>query len=506
MTTRALTLALTTLLTLAARGALAAPAVCRGRFDVDGAALDVGAPVDPVTSIRIRTTSGPADEGGFAVRLADACDSVSGVQIPRSDVFVVRSRFAGCGERPRFRVRLSFSRDCATVTGRVRSAGQLVAQFTAHHVLDTPISPVSADAPSITGFDPGSGLPGDTITIVGQHFDHDRLGSPQDVPAYVVLFQGVTSSSARVPAAFAVVSPEELSVVVPDGVVSGLVLLAERFPGGATGQVFARSPQRFLIRGPFPPSTTSTTTTPVATTTSTTRHTIVRPTTTTSTSSTSTTSTTRHSTTTTSRPPTTTTRPTTTTTSRPPTTTTLAPSATVTFQPTNLSLFTAGTFNFVASGPNQQIGALFDGNQNHVVDGFQGDPTLPWMRFPVPNASNTGFNLAFGSRYEQNANAVVGATFGANDSAFIDVHFVVSGNVATPIFMSGGALVGSGIVESTDASGITEHDVQVIPATATSPRIIRGHVAGVMLFTDVDGTTFGDGVVLDFVLPLPNDA
>ncbi len=178
----------------------------------------------------------------------------------------------------------------------------------------------------------------------------------------------------------------------------------------------------------------------------------------------------------------------------------------MTFQSTQLSVFTPGTFNLIASGANQQIGALFDGNRNHVVDGFPGSTSLPWMRFPVPNASNTGFDLAFGSGYELNANAVVGATFGANNSAFIAVHFVVSGSVATPIFMSGGALVGNGVVESTDASGITEHNVQVIPATATSPRIIRGHVAGVMLFTDVGGPTFGDGVSLDFVLPLPNDA
>ncbi len=491
--TRTLILALTSLLPLAAQSALAAPSVCEGRFDLDGAPLEVGAPVDPVQSFRVEQTTGPDDQGGFAVRLGTACASVIGVQVPRSDAFVVRSRFVGCGERPRFRLRLAFDADCRVVTGRVRSAGQLVAEFSARRaevIQDPGFQDVDADAPAITGFAPASGLPGDTISVFGRNFDRDRLGNPQDVPAYVVRFRTVGSRFRLIQAAFTVVSPEELSVVVPNDAASGEIFISERLPGGGARGTFSHSPEQFLVQGPLDPSpttTTSTSTRPSTTTTSTTRH-----------ATTTTTSTTRHSTTTTSRPSTTTTtRPST-------TTTTLVASATVTFQSSNLSVFTPGTFPLVASGANQQIGALFDANQNHIVDGFPGRPDLPYMRFPVPNASNTGFDLALGSGYEQGAKAVVAAAFGANSAAFIAVHFDVNGSVATPIFMSGGTLVGNGIIVSTDS--FTEQNVQVVAATSSSPRIIRGHVAGVATFFDVNGDFWADGIVLDFVLPLPNDA
>ena len=492
--TRTLIFALTSLLPLAAQSALAAPSVCEGRFDLDGAALEVGAPVDPVRSFRVEQTSGPDDQGGFAVRLGTACASVVGVQVPRSDAFVVRSRFVGCGERPRFRLRLAFDADCSGVTGRVRSAGQLVAEFRARRaevIQDPGFQDVDADAPAITGFAPASGLPGDTITVFGRNFDRDRLGNPQDVPAYVVRFRSIRSRFALIQAAFTVVSPEELSVVVPNDAASGEIFISERTPGGGARGTISHSPERFLVQGPFDPSpttTTSTSTRPSTTTTSTTRH-----------ATTTTTSTTRHSTTTTSRPSTTTTtRPSTT------TTTTLVASATVTFQSSNLSVFTPGTFSLITSGGSQQIGALFDANQNHIVDGFPGRPDLPYMRFPVPNASNTGFDLQFGSGYEQGADAVVGAVFGANRDAFFAIHFDVNGSVARPIFMSAGVLIGNGIIVSTDS--FTEQNVQVVAPTSSSPRIIRGHVAGVATFLELDGTFWADGIVLDFVLPLPNDA
>jgi hypothetical protein len=176
----------------------------------------------------------------------------------------------------------------------------------------------------------------------------------------------------------------------------------------------------------------------------------------------------------------------------------------VTFQSSNLSVFTPGTFPLDASGTGQQIGALFDANNNHVVDGFPGSPDLPYMRFPVPNASNTGFDLRFGSGYEQGADTVIGAAFGPNGSAFIAVHLNVVGSVAIPVFISGGALTGDGIIVSTDS--FTEQNVQVIAATASRPRFIRGHVAAVATFLELDGTLWADGIILDFVLPLPNDA
>jgi hypothetical protein len=70
--------------------------------------------------------------------------------------------------------------------------------------------------------------------------------------------------------------------------------------------------------------------------------------------------------------------------------------------------------------------------------------------------------------------------------------------------MSGGVLVGNGIIVSTDS--FTEQNVRIVPPTSSSPRFIRGHVAGVATFLELDGTLWADGIVLDFVLPLPNDA
>jgi hypothetical protein len=92
-----------------------------------------------------------------------------------------------------------------------------------------------------------------------------------------------------------------------------------------------------------------------------------------------------------------------------------------------------------------------------------------------------------------------------NGTQFAAIHFVVSGGIAQPIFISGGALVGDGTIIATDLSGITEANVQATPPTTTTPGRIHGHVAGVATFIDLDGNVFGNGIVLDFDVPLFDD-
>src|SRR5258705_5109719 len=106
----------------------AQPEACQGRYATDrDIELGAGAPAASALSAAQRISlDGP--NAGFAVRLGD-CSAQLVTKAPRNDIFVLRAQFVGCGERPRFRLRLAFSADCREVTAPVRTRGRAAGQF-----------------------------------------------------------------------------------------------------------------------------------------------------------------------------------------------------------------------------------------------------------------------------------------------------------------------------------------------------------------------------------------
>src|SRR5689334_2321051 len=108
----------------------AQPTICQGRYDIAGG-LDLGGDVGVVGSVTAaRRISLDGQDAGFSVT-AGTCSAAVVTQAPRTDAFVLRSKFRACGARPRFRLRLAFDADCRHVSVRRRSGGRLLDDLTA---------------------------------------------------------------------------------------------------------------------------------------------------------------------------------------------------------------------------------------------------------------------------------------------------------------------------------------------------------------------------------------
>ena len=255
-------LALTTVMIVRAPAtASAAPTACSGRYEISGAALVLGTPTGTVTAVTVEGSP----ETGLQVALGDVCTSETATKAPRDDVFVVRSRFINCGERPRFRLRLACAPDCTTLAGRMRSAGQIVAEFTATRVLPgslpppipstpptptippVPATPAIGPAPALTVTNPLTGRPGDVISVFGTDLDRDAHGTLwSGTPPYRVLFPRANANFGVARAEFAFVSSTELRVTVPAEASSGVIRLSERSTAGA--------PEPLTPGGPWKPA------------------------------------------------------------------------------------------------------------------------------------------------------------------------------------------------------------------------------------------------------------
>src|SRR5262245_53276302 len=106
---RTATVLLLLLGTILVTRAFAAGPVCDdGQLAIRGAALDLGGTAGRVDVINLIGVDGIDGARSFVVRLGQACQAAAVTQAPRTDAFVLRTRFVGCGARPRFRLRLFF--------------------------------------------------------------------------------------------------------------------------------------------------------------------------------------------------------------------------------------------------------------------------------------------------------------------------------------------------------------------------------------------------------------
>lgn len=444
----------------------AQPTTCQGRYAIDGS-VDVGAPegvTRTLTASRRIALDGSAD--AFAVSLGD-CSAALVTQAPRTDAFVLRSRFVGCGERPRFRLRLAFASDCRSVTARRRSGGRLLQEFTARLASfpnpgapGTPVGtgpigpgrgpvapgtpPVPADpnttpigtTPTISVFEPQAAHVGDRVSLFGRNLDRDAAGQPWNgTPPFVarVLRRGFGGSARfTVPVTFR--SATELEVVVPVRAVTGTIILATRNADGSIGATISETAAELVIvredTTPPPP--------PVAGT--------------------------------------------------PPAT---ANDATVTVQGTQLNAIQPGTYVLDGAAPRFQAGAFLDQNRNFFVD--LADPTgarknVPYLAFPV-RTSDIDFSIASGSGYFVGADAMLwfilgDVASGPGGEIFVTVHLDVdiAAGTARPIAIVAGTAQQNAIVVSTDFSGFSASDFQVESPVVGGPGAIRGHLAAVPTF------------------------
>lgn len=510
MRTRTLThsiltaLAIAWLLPIETPARAATPAVCQGRFAVDGAPLDLGAGLDPIATLAVAArVSLNGGSPGFAVRLDDACFSLAATVAPRTDAFTIRSRFGACGAIPRFRMRLLFDADCGRVTGRIRSAGRVVAEFTARPDLPAggtttttlpapppipvtePTPPVDQDQPAdptgtpigttakLTVVSPLGARVGDTISVFGTNLDRDRNGvSWTGTAPYVVQFRRANIAFGTVRADFTFVSATELRVVVPPAAASDTIALAERRANGTTGTVFSRSLDRFVV--------VAADTTP------------------------------------------------------PPAPVQAAPPAsanrgTLVVQGSDQNALSPGTFTL--SGAQNQVGAFMDGNRNAFIDLGAGRTDVPFPAFPV-RTSSVDLTITQGRGYFAGADAILWVFFeGGNPAVFdnrdvfvaIHLDIDVAAHTARPIAMLAGVAGSPGIVVSTDQ--FTEASFTVEPPVVGGPGALRAHVAAVPNFLELIfvpsapiapgvpdlGPSFferlwANGIVLDVDVPLFNDA
>jgi len=114
---------------------------------VEGEPLEVGRRVRFLQT-RFLGTNGPG-ETAAEIRVG-SCGVVTAVQAQRSDALVLRARFPeGCGDLPRFRMKLRYDDDCRAVTGRVFAGGRRLALFRALALLP-PETTTSTTQPSGT--------------------------------------------------------------------------------------------------------------------------------------------------------------------------------------------------------------------------------------------------------------------------------------------------------------------------------------------------------------------
>jgi len=503
---------------LGPRTAPAQPVPCVGKYVLDPS-LELGGGLDPARVVLLSRES--IATGALRVFLGDpalfggdSCQATAVTQVQRDDAFVVKAKFEGCGERPRFRIRLRFDEACENVTvGRVRSLGQVLASFTATRARRggvTPIdpndpAPVDPDAPApsdpdapapvdpptppadddntqpigttpqISTLEPLVAQRGETISLFGSNLDRDANGNtwvaPGATPPYVVIFarEDVGLGSLTVTPTF--VSPERIDVRVPSLAVSGTLRLAAR--SGFRLETLAETVDRLVVVTEEPPA---------------------------------------------ANVPQTGTAPATTN------------RGTLTVQELPLSLFDAGTFQVTGAG--QQIGAFLDTNDDNVVNLFQtGRDDVPYLAFPV-RSSEFDFSIEGGRGYFQGSNAILWVFFEGGNPAVLDasdrffvVHLAIdlAARTARPIAMLAGVAGSPGVVMMADQFASETSITVAQPGAGVGA--ISGHIAAVPLFLEniflpsqpglcpdgspgcdfppsVEQRLWGNGIVIDFDVPL----
>lgn len=500
---------------LGPQAAPAEPVSCLGKYVLD-APLELGGGLQPARvvlvtpEISLSGSAGPVQVflGDPAVFGGDSCQATLATQVARDDVFVVKAKFEGCGERPRFRVRLRFDEACENVTvGRVRSLGQVLASFTATLARRGGVAPVDPDAgrplppsdptepaapanpptddastrpigatPQVSTLDPLVAQPGETVSLFGSNLDRDANGerwvAPGATPPYVVIFPREDAGLGRLTAVPTFVSPERLDVRVPSLAVSGPLVLA--FRSGFRTVPVSETGDRLVVVTEEPPAADV---------------------------------------------PQTGTAPST------------ANQGTLTVQETSLSLFNAGTFQ--VTGAAQQVGAFLDTNDDNVVNLFPaGRDDVPYLAFPV-RTSEFDFTIEGGRGYFQGSNAILWVFFEGGSPAVLDAtdqFFVVHLSVdmaarsARPIAMLAGVAGSPGVVMMADRFAAETSIAVAQPGGGVGA--IAGRIAAVPLFLEniflpsqpgvcledltfcadlgpsVEQRLWSNGIVIDFDVPL----
>jgi uncharacterized protein (TIGR03437 family) len=234
-------LAVLTLLSL--QPALAATPRCTGgRFLVDGEPIELGPRAERIAAIAV-------DD---AVVRVDGCDPAAARRARRRRATLVRALLRGCGDAARTRLRIRLPDGCAGARIRVRRRGVSIADRALR--LDPGLPPDPGDAvsppppaavslvPTLAGFSPDHGAPGDVITVFGTNLDRDRNGDPwQGAPPWRVVFPPRLTGTPGVAqsAPFTFVSATELQVTVPPLAATGRIALAEPRAFTATAVDFA---------------------------------------------------------------------------------------------------------------------------------------------------------------------------------------------------------------------------------------------------------------------------
>ncbi len=487
---------------LAAAAADAAPQACGGAYAVAGTPLVLGGATGSVARVLVRGVEAVPSGFGPGMQLG-TCQATSIIRAPRDDAFILRGRFVDCGDLGRFRLRLAFDADCERVSGRVRSHGRLVREFTAALVHaagpvapgapvapsvpvapGTPVEPSApADGtrkavgtkPSITAFSPLTVRPGGTLSLFGTNLDHDKNGNPWTgpTPPYLVTFVPATAAPTRIVATPVFVSSSELRVTVPSLAGSGTIVLAERRSSFASGAPLAETDERLVVvtQDALPAAPV-----PSAGTPPTTRN-----------------------------------------------------QGTLTVVATDTSLFDAGTFT--VTGGAFQIGAFLDTNANGLVDLIGGANDVPYPAFPE-RSSEFDFSIQAGRGYFPGANAMLWIFFEGGDPSvltrddrFFVVHLAVDlvARTARPVAMLAGVGGDPGIVMIADQFG--QADITV-PPPGGGVGALRGRIAAVPTFLEniffpsqpgvcddpsgfcpdfgpsIEQRRWANGVTIDFDVPL----
>jgi hypothetical protein len=173
---------------------------------------------------------------------------------------------------------------------------------------------------------------------------------------------------------------------------------------------------------------------------------------------------------------------------------------TITVENSNLSVFNAGSY--AVSAAQNQVGALFDDENNHLVDVEPaGDASLVYPRFPVLDDSG-GWSVGSGRAYGNGGRIIVWAVL--DSGRFVAAHLrLEADNTITPALLVAGDLGNPGVVLSTD-----QFDLQLsgnLPGSG--PGALRGVIDGVPMFLEpnLSGNLWADRVVFEFDVRLFDD-
>ena len=136
-----------------------------------------------------------------------------------------------------------------------------------------------------------------------------------------------------------------------------------------------------------------------------------------------------------------------------------ANTGTVNIANTNLSAVSGG--DYPLSGAQNEVGALFDNENDHIVNSESGSNTSPYPRFPELDDFG-GWTLRAGRRYADQARLIVWARLGASQFVAAHLNIAADGTVSAAL-LSVGDLADTGVVESTD-----QFEVQLEGALPTS--------------------------------------